>query len=80
MAPLDALPGFLLREIAMDSDRFTLRNDPPPKPQPERFETKTGRQAVLFTGLKSLPGQMDLFPSDGRCSAAGETQQQFTFM
>ncbi len=44
---------------------FTLSNKPT-RPTPARFETddKT-RQKVLFCGLDCLPGQLDLFPTDG---------------
>ena len=50
---------------------FTLSNKPA-HPTPARFESngKT-RQKVLFCGLDCLPGQLDLFPTDG-CERADD--------
>lgn len=49
------------------SEEFTL-NNPAPKKQKVVVvteQTKT-RQQVLFAGMKCLPGQQDLFLTDGR--------------
>ena len=47
------------------TEQFTLRNDPPsPKAQSFESNSKT-RQKMLLAGLDCLPGQMDLFPTDG---------------
>jgi len=43
---------------------FTLQNDPPCRPAP-RFESTPARQRVLLAGLDCLPGQSDLFDTDG---------------
>ena len=44
---------------------FTLNNKPP-RPKPARFEANSKtRQKLLFCGLACLPGQLDLFPTDG---------------
>ncbi len=48
----------------MSEDAFILRNDSPDQAGPE-FENNDGVQRVLFTGLNCLPGQEDLFPTDG---------------
>ena len=52
---------------------FALTNEPP-CPKPARFESngKT-RQKRLFAGLDCLPGQLDLFPTDG-CERAEDDQ------
>ena len=51
---------------------FTLSNNPPPT-KPHRFEScDRTRQKLLFSGLNCLPGQMDLFDTDG--PPAGEEQ------
>jgi len=52
---------------------FTLSNEPA-HPTPTRFESngKT-RQKVLLCGLNCLPGQLDLFPTDG-CERAEDEQ------
>jgi len=48
------------------NEKFTLRNDPPePKRAPIESSGKR-RQRMLFSGLDCLPGQMDLFPTDGQ--------------
>ena len=45
---------------------FTLRNEPvKSKPMPSESTDRT-RQQMLFSGLDCLPGQLDLFPTDGR--------------
>ncbi len=43
---------------------FQLRNDPPPW-RPARFGAIEGAQRALFAGLDCLPGQQDLFSTDG---------------
>jgi len=44
---------------------FQLRNDPPAVKR-ERFDNNNrSQQAVLFAGLDCLPGQEDLFATDG---------------
>ncbi len=54
------------------NETFFLSNNPTPK-KPRHFESndKT-RQKLLFSGLDCLPGQMDLFDTDG--SPTGEKQ------
>lgn len=49
----------------MNDEPFQLRNEPP-APRPEQYESTSGRQTVLFAGLHCLPGQGDLFPTDGK--------------
>lgn len=44
---------------------FTLENDIP-EPAPRKFSNSKDTQRVLFAGLDCLPGQLDLFPTDGR--------------
>ena len=47
------------------TEQFTLQNDQPcAKPQSIKSNPKT-RQKMLLGGLDCLPGQMDLFPTDG---------------
>ena len=45
-------------------EEFTLSN-PKPRQPPPKFETTPCRQNVLFSGMDCLPGQMDLFATDG---------------
>lgn len=52
----------------MNDETFTLCNDPPP---PARFDDQECRQTVLFAGLDALPGQEDLFPTDGEHETQG---------
>ena len=47
-----------------EGERFALANDPP-RPKPARFENSEGRQRMLLAGLDCLPGQGDLFETDG---------------
>lgn len=54
-----------------DDERFTLANDAP-RPKPLRFENNSGRQMVLLTGLDCVPGQRDLFQTDGEGGCQGE--------
>lgn len=45
---------------------FQLSNPPQSsEPKPVKFFTEKARQSVLFSGLDCLPGQQDLFPTDG---------------
>lgn len=55
----------------MNEQEFTLANDPP-KPKPVRFENSEGRQRMLLAGLDCLPGQSDLFRTDGEENFDGE--------
>ena len=49
----------------MDDDSFALTNDMA-KPSPvSDVPPEPTRQTVLFAGLDCLPGQQDLFPTDG---------------
>ena len=50
---------------------FMLANDPPRKPA-LRFENNHGRQMMLLAGLDCLPGQGDLFATDGEETEAGK--------
>lgn len=56
-------------------DLFTLTNERPTA-KPERFEQPQCRQSVLFAGLECLPGQQDLFPTDGDDDYANDTKTQ----
>lgn len=44
---------------------FRLQNDPPRVAKPDYDDGECDRQRVLFAGLDCLPGQMDLFETDG---------------
>lgn len=47
-------------------ESFTLQN-PAPKPAPWKPQpAERKRQTVLFAGMDCLPGQNDLFATDGR--------------
>ncbi len=53
----------------IDGDTFELRNDPAPGRRGE-FQLSVPpadpkKQGVLFAGLDCLPGQLDLFQTDG---------------
>ena len=48
----------------MHEETFTLTNEEP-QPRPRKFESDRGQQRVLFSGLDCLPGQLDLFATDG---------------
>lgn len=52
------------RDQPQHDERFTLANEAP-RPQPQRFENQNGRQTVLLAGLDCLPGQRNLFQTDG---------------
>ena len=55
------------------SNQFALNNEPP-RSTPPRFESNSKtRQRVLFAGMNCLPGQLDLFPTDGDERAQGES-------
>ena len=45
---------------------FTLENDTPAPKRYEPVETAARRQGMLFAGLDCLPGQLDLFETDGQ--------------
>jgi len=47
-----------------EGERFTLANDPP-RLKPLRFENREERQRMLLAGLDCLPGQDNLFRTDG---------------
>ena len=44
---------------------FRLQNDPPPPPPPKYTEPEPTVQRRLFSGMDCLPGQLDLFATDG---------------
>ncbi len=50
-------------------ERYVLTNLPPPATPPEsgdpQPETESTRQRVLFSGMDCLPGQRNLFETDG---------------
>jgi hypothetical protein len=48
----------------MDHEPFALQR-PHPKPRVTQFVSHGGTQKVLFSGMDCLPGQQDLFPTDG---------------
>jgi hypothetical protein len=52
------------RDQPQDKERFTLANEAP-RPKPQQFENKGARQMALLAGLDCLPGQRDLFQTDG---------------
>lgn len=47
------------------SNPFQLKNETP-KPKPRSFTTTEAKQTVLFSGMDCLPGQKDLFQTDGK--------------
>ena len=55
----------------MPEEPFRLQNDPPPH-RPWRgqksSEKPKDKQAMLFSGLDCVPGQQDLFSTDGAAS------------
>lgn len=51
----------------MTQEPFQLTNAPP-KPQPWRGENRKATQRTLLAGLDCLPGQADLFGTDGELS------------
>ena len=53
-----------------EGERFTLANDPPGL-RPTRFENGEERQRMLLAGLDCLPGQADLFQTDGEENSKG---------
>ena len=58
-----------------DREAFKLTN-PPARPKPATFETNTGRQKVLFSGMNCLPGQIDLFKTDGPINEKGHANAE----
>lgn len=48
----------------MNDERFHLQNEPPQRKQ-QVDGNPNNHQKVLFSGLDCLPGQQDLFPTDG---------------
>jgi hypothetical protein len=50
--------------MTTEPEPFALRNDPPAATK-ATFENNPCRQRVLLAGLDCLPGQQDLFPTDG---------------
>ena len=54
-----------------EGERFTLANDPP-QLKPARFENGEERQRMLLAGLDCLPGQANLFQTDGEGDSAGD--------
>ena len=51
----------------MSTEQFTLRTDEP-KSKPLAFENVSTRQRVLLAGMDALPGQLDLFATDGEAT------------
>jgi hypothetical protein len=51
----------------MTDDSFSLVNDPDPSPLPKKDgqPDPKAKQLVLFAGMDCLPGQLDLFDTDG---------------
>ena len=58
------------RQLPPDDEPFALANEMP-KPKPTRFENSEGRQRMLLAGLDCLPGQGDLFRTDGEEDSKG---------
>ena len=44
---------------------YALTNPPPPLPEWRGSQPENTRQAVLFAGMGCLPGQRNLFETDG---------------
>jgi hypothetical protein len=57
------------------NDEFTLANEVP-RPKPLEFSNDPTRQRVLFAGLDCLPGQQDLFATDGDAEEAQDAAGQ----
>lgn len=55
----------------MTDEPFRLDDEPQPTKKTESVEPKKETQQVLFSGLDLLPGQRDLFTTDGY----GDTDQ-----
>ena len=57
----------------MTDEPYQLGSDPPPyrpwKPEPRERQ----KQQTLFAGLDCLPGQRDLFPTDGNAASENES-------
>ena len=56
---------------------FQLRNDPPPHKPWRGEEPEKKQQRVLFAGLGCLPGQQDLFATDGDQVTVSGTEYEF---
>jgi hypothetical protein len=57
----------------MTDDAFRLASDPP-RPRPAEFhDSEQRRQRALFAGLDVLPGQLDLFSTDGELEKISPT-------
>jgi hypothetical protein len=56
----------------MSKPEFQLANDPP-QPKPRELENGASAQRMLLAGLDCLPGQHDLFQTDGEEDSEGET-------
>ena len=53
----------------MTDEPYQLGNDPPPR-RPLKPESRDRqKQQTLFAGLDCLPGQQDLFPTDGNAAS-----------
>lgn len=52
------------RMVMFDDEPFVLTNEPARR-SPIRFENDERRQKPLFAGLDCLPGQDDLFSTEG---------------
>jgi hypothetical protein len=64
----------------MTDQPFALSREAVPVP-PERWrpEAREGTQRVLFCGLECLPGQLDLFTTDGPTEEKPCTDNPSTF-
>ena len=58
------------RQQPPNDELFALANEAP-RPKPARFENSEGRQRMLLAGLDCLPGQGDLFHTDGEEDSKG---------
>ena len=54
----------VVKAAELEYGEFILANDKP-RPKPAKWQNSDARQRVLFAGLDCLPGQQDLFPTDG---------------
>jgi len=59
----------------MNDEPFQLTN-PPPKRKKIDVPNTTGTQKMLLSGLDCLPGQKDLFQTDGEQSALAKQPKQ----
>ena len=51
---------------------FQLENDRPQTPMRKFIESRNNNQKVMFSGMDCLPGQQDLFQTDGGSDEASE--------